>query len=225
MMTGHAGDISAVPRAPRGAGIAPLGMALLLWAAALGTGAGLGLFSRAPTVAAIAAEPAELAVPQGNWLVEGGTLGITIRQLGQEVHGTFANWAAEITFDPDPNSLNPGHVRVTIDIASLTLGQVTPQALGGDFFDAATHPEAVFKADLVPTVDRTYLAEGFLTLKAARVPVTFEFRLDLEGNTARIVGRATLDRRDFAIGMQMADEATLGFAVNVAVELTAVTVD
>jgi cytochrome b561/polyisoprenoid-binding protein YceI len=222
MLTGHVSPLPApsVPARTR-APLAPIGMALALWASAIGVGVGLGMFSHLPAVAAVAPERDEASAPAGNWSVEDGTLAITIRQLGQDVPGSFATWTADITFDPDPDALNPGNVRVAIDIASLSLGQVTPQALGVEFFDAATFPEAVFEADLVAMVDNAYLADGHLSLKGIRVPVTLEFRLLIDGDTAQVSGRTTLDRRDYSIGPQMNDEATLGFPVDVTVELTA----
>lgn len=222
MLSGQGGPVHAphIPARPR-THLAPIGVALALWAGAIGVGVGLGMFSHLPAVAAVAPESDEATAPAGNWSVEDGTLAITIRQLGQDVQGTFATWTAAITFDPDPDALNPGHVSVAIDIASLSLGQVTPQALGPEFFDAAAFPDALFQADLVATVDNVYLADGHLILKEGRVPVILEFRLVIEGDRARMSGRTTLDRRDYGIGQQMNDEATLGFTVGVAVDLTA----
>jgi cytochrome b561/polyisoprenoid-binding protein YceI len=210
--------------ARQGSRLAPLGMALVLWAAALGIGAGLGLFTQSPPVAAVAPDSVETADSGqaiGNWTVEAGTLSLAIRQLGQAVQGSFATWTADITFDPDPEAMDPGHVRVAIDIASLTLGQVTTQALGADFFDATGHPQAVFEAELARSVDHMFHADGHLTLKGMRVPVRLAFRMRLDGDTAEVSGGTTLDRRDFGIGMQMGDEATLGFTVEVAVDLVA----
>ncbi|MDN3711013.1 YceI family protein [Paracoccus cavernae] len=50
-------------------------------------------------------------------------------------------------FDPEAGT---GHVRVTIDIASLTLGAVSDNAKGPDFLNSAQFPEAVFEGDIAP---------------------------------------------------------------------------
>jgi cytochrome b561/polyisoprenoid-binding protein YceI len=225
MVTGRAGT---VPVAGPRRSAAPVAAAVAVWVAAVGTGAGLGLFAdhdaapQAVAAEAPAAAPATATAPTtGNWTVEEGTLGITVRQLGQEVSGSFARWTADITFDPDPAAMDPGRVAVEIDVGSLTLGQVTAQALGTDFFDAATHPAARFEAAIQRAPDGLYVAEGTLTLKGATVPVRLSFALDIEGDVARMTGDVRLDRRDFAIGTQMPDEATVGFPVDVAVTLTA----
>jgi len=223
MVTGRAG---LVPVAEPRRSAVPVAVAVGVWLAAIGTGAGLGLFAdhRAAPQAVAAEAPSEApaaAAATGNWVVEDGTLGITVRQLGQEVRGSFARWTADIAFDPDPAAMDPGRVAVEIDIGSLTLGQVTAQALGADFFDAATHPVARFEAEIRRAPDDLYVAEGALTLKGATVPVRLGFALEIDGDVARMTGETQLDRRDFAIGTQMGDEATVGFPVDVDVTLTA----
>jgi hypothetical protein len=42
-----------------------------------------------------------------------------------------------------------------------------------------------------------------------------------EGDIATVRAETTLDRRDFGIGQNLADESSLGFSVNVVIELTA----
>jgi polyisoprenoid-binding protein YceI len=215
-----------VPVAPPRQAVLPVAVAVVVWLGAIGAGAGLGLFAghdAAPQAAAAEAPPAAptTATATGNWVVEEGTLGITVRQLGQEVKGSFARWTADIAFDPDPAAMDPGTVTVEIDVGSLTLGQVTAQALGTDFFDATTHPAARFEAAIRRVPDGLFVAEGTLTLKGATVPVRLSFALDIDGDVAQMTGETQLDRRDFAIGAQMADEATVGFPVDVDVTLTA----
>lgn len=109
---------------------------------------------------------------------------------------------------------------MNVAIASLELGSVTQQAMGPDYFDSASFPAARFAAQIVK-LDTGYEARGTLTLKGQEVPVTLPFTLDLDGGTARMQGGTTLDRLDFGIGQSLADESSLGFAVDVRVELEA----
>lgn len=196
--------------------LAPVAGAATAYAVALAIGAGLGLFSSHGA----ALPEVELAETKSGWTVESGTLGITVTQFGKEVTGSFADWTAAIEFTPDIHAEENGRAEVTIAIPSLTLGSVTQQALGADFFDAETHPTAVFAARILPIIDG-YQADGTLTLKGAAVPVTFPFHLALDGDTAQMSGNVALDRLDFGIGQNMADESTLGFAVRVDIELVA----
>ncbi len=206
------GGAEAAPSARQPGHGGPVAAALALWLGVLGWG-----------VAGTAAEAPQLAQAQGGageWQVQDGQLAITVQQFGSAVQGQFANWQADIAFDPDTGT---GDVTVTIAIPSLTLGSVTDQALGPDYFDAAQFETARFEAEIAQAdgTDRAYAATGTLTLKGESVPVTLPFDLEITDGVARMEGGLTLDRRDFGIGTQMTDPAQLGFQVEVAVSLTA----
>ncbi|MEM7752845.1 MAG: cytochrome b/b6 domain-containing protein [Pseudomonadota bacterium] len=192
---------------------ATVGAAVAVWAVAIGIGSSLGLFeTRESTAAAVA-----LAEVESDWQVESGTLGIQVVQLSSDVQGSFADWTAAITFDE--NATGPlGDVDVTISIPSLTLGSVTSEAMGAEYFDAATHPTARFVADIT-RAEEGYLASGTLTIKGAEVPVELPFSLTIEGDRAEMAGALTLDRRDFGIGGS--DESAVKYPVEVLVDLVA----
>ncbi len=203
----HAGD-----GRPHGAVVAAPMAALAIWALAVGMGTGAGLFT---AQAEAAARPALAEVSSG-WTVQEGTLAIEVQQLGSPVRGEFADWTAAIDFDEDSGT---GSVEVVIAIASLSLGSVSDQAMGPDYFDAETHPTATFTADILPEGE-AHVAEGTLTLKGTEVPVTLPFTLQIDGDTAAMEGALDLGRRDFGIG-EGTDDATLGSTVPVTISLTA----
>ncbi|WP_299603144.1 cytochrome b/b6 domain-containing protein [uncultured Tateyamaria sp.] len=206
-----------VPRtSPEHKHAAPITAALALWALALSGGAALGVY--APHGDGIAV--AELEEVQSDWQVQDGTLAITVTQLGSEVEGQFADWTAVISFDETVENGTAGAVEVTVAIGSLSLGSVTDQAMGPDFFNSADFPTATFTADIVTVVDG-YEAKGTLTIKEQSMPITLPFGLSINGDTASMTGGLTLDRRSFGIGDNMADESSLAFAVTVDVNLTA----
>jgi polyisoprenoid-binding protein YceI len=60
-----------------------------------------------------------------------------------------------------------------------------------------------------------------LALRGIEQPITLPFTLEIAGDKASMTGSVTLDRRDFGIGAGYGDEATVGFAVDVAVTLSA----
>ena len=194
----------------------PFIAAIVLWAVALGIGSGLGLYKAHGETT----DRATLEKVQSDWSVQSGTLALSITQFGSEVTGQFEDWTAQITYAPREGPGSHGNVRAVISIGSLTLGSVTGQALGPDFFDANTHPTAEFIADLIYQADG-YTAEGTLTIRGVEVPVVMPFELAIEDDVAEMTGRLLLDRRAFNIGDNMPDESSLAFAVNVDVTLTA----
>lgn len=211
MWFGNAQAAGSEPGFPR---FLPPLVALGIWAASLAIGAGLGVFAhgKAPTVA--------LEQVASDWQVEDGALEIVVSQFGSDVTGQFTDWTAAIQFDANTAQEKAGSVKVTISTGSLTLGSVTDQALGPDFFDTETFPRAVFDADIFRGPNG-YEARGTLTIKDKSVPATLPFALVVQGDTATMDGGLTLDRRAFSIGDAMTDEGQLKFAVSVAVRLTA----
>jgi len=191
--------------------------ALGVFGMAVAVGAGLGLYGKPTT-----AEAVELAAAPSEWQVQDGEIAITIRQLGSEVTGHFADWTAAIDFSEIARDGRHGTAEVTIAIPSLTLGSVTDQAMGESYFHAEAFPRATFRADLLPAEGPdTYRADGTLTLRGEEVPVSFPFTLASDGAAAEARFTLTLDRRDFAIGEAQDDPGTLGFEVGVSGRLRA----
>ncbi len=108
----------------------PLVAAIVVWACALFVGAGLGVYQKHDS----SVQAAALEAVQSDWVVQDGSLQITVTQLGSPVTGSFADWTAAISFDETRDSGTVGSVDVVVSIGSLTLGSVTSQALGADFF-------------------------------------------------------------------------------------------
>lgn len=197
--------------------LVPPALAVAVWAAAIGVGSGLGVYHQGD---AMAAQAPTLAKVNSEWQVTEGTLGITVRQMGSEVSGSFADWTADIRFDETVTDGIAGSVDVEISIPSLTLGSVTQQAMGPDYFASADHPTAIFRAEIRATADG-YVADGTLTLRGLEQPASLPFDLTLDGSVAQMQGSLVLDRRSFGIGNGMTDEGQLGFEVGVTVRLTA----
>ncbi|TNB89654.1 YceI family protein, partial [Paracoccus marcusii] len=164
-----------------------------------------------------AAPVAMLEQAASEWQVTDGELGFAVRQMGSTVTGSFADWTAAITFDPDSGT---GAVTVTINMDSVTIGTVTDQAKGAEFFDVDAHPTAVFEGTIRPE-GAGYVAEGPLRLRDQQMPVTLPFDLTITDGVAVMQGQAVMDRRDWQVGAGYADESTVGFQVDLSVALTA----
>ncbi|MEX0307571.1 MAG: cytochrome b/b6 domain-containing protein [Ruegeria sp.] len=195
----------------------PAFAALVVWAAVLAGGWSIGVFSHHSDSAI---DTTELTEVQSDWEVQDGTLSITISQLGSPVTGSFADWTAAIAFDDPAEPGLAGSVDVTIAISSLSLGTVTDQAMGADFFDNTQFPTAQFKADIFKT-ESGFEARGPLTIKDKSLDIVLPFTLEMEDGTARVAGSVDLNRLDFEVGTSQPTEDSLGFAVTVGVELTA----
>jgi cytochrome b561/polyisoprenoid-binding protein YceI len=196
--------------------IGPVATAFSIWAIAMTAGAVFGVY----TLQENRITSAALEEMASQWRVQDGSLTISVTQFGSTVTGPFSDWTAAITFDETVEQGQAGTVDVTIAITSLTLGSVTAQAMGPDFFDATSFPTARFVAGIFPITDG-YEARGTLTIKGRNVPLAMPFGLSVNGDAASMTGSVTLDRRAFGIGNNMADESALKFAVIVDVDLTA----
>lgn len=163
-----------------------------------------------------------LAEVASDWRVLDGHIEITVDQFGTDVSGRFADWTAAISFDPEAAGAVKGDAEVTVAIGSLSLGNVTNDALSPDFLSAEAFPTAVVAGEIV-AVDPGYELRGTITIKGAEVPLTLPFDLALEGDVAEVTGGLTLQRRDFNVGESMPDGSTVGLGVGVSIGLTATT--
>ncbi|WP_410216640.1 cytochrome b/b6 domain-containing protein [Paracoccus sp. (in: a-proteobacteria)] len=161
--------------------------------------------------------PSPLEQAASDWEVIEGDLAFSVRQMGTEVQGGFRDWTASITFDP---ATGQGQVRVVIDMESVTIGTVTEQAKGADFFDVANNPLAIFEGTIRPEGEG-YVAQGPLSLKGQDMPVLLPFTLQIRDGVATMEGQAMLDRRDWRIGAGYQDEVTVAFPVNLSISLSA----
>jgi len=193
----------------------PLVAALVIWGGTVGGAAAIGMFD-APEQAAPG-----LAEVESEWTVEDGRLQITIVQMGSEVTGSFSEWTADIAYSETADADGQhGTVEVTVAINSLSLGSVTSQAMGADFFKVEEHPTATFTADLMAG-DEGKIADGTLTIRDQSVPVDMPFEVTIDGDTTTASGGMTVDRRNFNIGQGVNDEGSLEFSVDISFELTA----
>lgn len=197
----------------KGTKTAPIA-ALAIYIAATGAGAAAGIYTSERQVAQV-----DLVEVSSEWTVSEGQLSITITQFGTAVTGSFGEWTSAISFDENASDIM-GNVEATIAIGSLSLGTVTNDALGTDFFHAEAFPTATFTADIMRQ-DDAFVADGTLTIKDITLPLTLPFTLVLDSDTATMVGQLQIDRRDFQIGQSMSDESNLAFAVIVDIALTA----
>ncbi len=210
---------SKAPKVPahRTPAAAPLG-ALVIFIAAFAAAYAFKSNTHAGEGATVAA----LEDVESDWeVLDGGTLAITILQLGSEVTGTFSEWTADISFDADAGPTF-GEVTATIAIGSLSLGTVTDQAMGADYFDVANFPTATFRGPITSDGGATYRVDGELELKGITAPLTLYFDLlEQDDGTWLMQGATQIDRMGYNIGLAQDKEGTLGFGVDVDIDFFA----
>jgi cytochrome b561/polyisoprenoid-binding protein YceI len=149
-----------------------------------------------------AAEEMEAAGPPPVWTIQpGGRLGFTVTSGSDSYRGSFSDWSGQIRFDPEnPESAD---IRITVRLASATVGDATMDATMQDaeFFASAANPTATWRSTSVRrTGPNRYTASGTLSLKGASRPQTVNFTLSGEGLRRRVEGTANIDRTAFGIG-------------------------
>ncbi len=153
-----------------------------------------------PTAAA--ATPAPAVTGPVAWKVApGSSLNFETKWSGDPVKGRFDSWKAEILFGPD--ALDKSKVTVTIDMTSAKTGDEQRDASlpSGDWFDAATHPKAVFTATKFEKKgEGAYVAHGTLEMRGVKKPLDLPFKLKIVGDKAQMSGETSLDRTLFGVG-------------------------
>ena len=103
------------------------------------------------------------------------------------------------------------------------LDVITESLKGGDWFDTASHAKATFTASkFEKTGTDRYIAHGQLTLRGVSRPARLPFRLQIEGDKARVSGVTSLDRTAFGVGQgEWTKTDQIPADVKVSVNLTA----
>jgi len=155
-----------------------------------------------PEAEETAAPEEEAAGPPPQWTIQpGGRLGFTVTSGSDSYRGSFSDWNGQVRFDPE----NPetADIRMTIRLASASLGDATMDATlqDAEFFASAANPTATWRSTSVRrTGPNRYTASGTLSLKGASRPQSVTFTLAGEGLRRRVEGSASIDRTAFGIG-------------------------
>jgi len=159
-------------------------------------------------------------------------VGFSVRHFFTPVEGQFDDYDIDLSFDPE--APENGHVRVTIDAASVDTGNDRRDAdlRGSSFFEAERFPELSFESERIERVsDTEFVVHGNLTIRDVTRPIELEVTLlgmreldgDVQRNGRMIAGfeaAAIIDRRDFTVGSgRWAETVVLGPDVTIRVLL------
>ena len=152
----------------------------------------------------------------------GSSLKFTAVQQGATFESRFEHFTADIRFDPAQPA--NGHITARIDLGSVDTGNTERDEVlkTADWFAIGRWPEAVFSAEQIVAAGTGFEARGTLSLRDARQPATLHFTWtpSVEGQPARLVGSATLERLTFGVGQgDWRDTAYVGNTVKVQVDV------
>ncbi len=151
-----------------------------------------------------------------------------VKHLGvSTVRGEFQDFS--VTLAVDEQDLAGSSVEVRIKAQSIDTGVADRDnhLRSGDFLDAATHPEIVFKSKHIEKDGEDYLAVGDLTIrgvtKEVRLPFTLGGPINM-GDHLRVgaEGTLTINRHDYGVswsrvldtgGLVVANDVKIEFAV------------
>lgn len=159
------------------------------------------------------------------WIVNkaASRLGFQSSFGGTAFSGAFSRWDAAISFDPA--NLAGSSVLVKIDTASAKTGDGDRDAalLLPDWFATAKFAQATFVSKTFKSLGGgRYEAAGTLTLRGVSRPLSVPFSLKIDGDRARMMGSAVINRRVFGVGQgQFAPAETIPLDVKVGISIVA----
>jgi len=136
---------------------------------------------------------------------------------GEATTGVFTASTVNATLD----EINPANsaINAVVLTASITTEnyQVAGSLPDADWFDVATHPEAVFKSTSIAAGAADELVVvGDLTMKGVTQSVTFTMTLSTENERRMARGSFPIDRRDFSMGLESQPTSDyVGFEVHI----------
>ncbi len=142
------------------------------------------------------------AVAQWQIIPNESSLTFTATQNNAPVTGQFKTFSGDIAFDPA--QLAASHVNIAVDTNSISssYNEMSDTLKSADWFNVKLFPQAVFKASSFKKLsDKTYQADGTLTIRDKTMPLTLKFDLtEYSPTQLALTGTSSLKRTDFGIG-------------------------
>jgi polyisoprenoid-binding protein YceI len=157
-------------------------------------------------------------------LYDKSRLSVVSRQMNVPVEAPFKKFSAQIDFDP----LKPdaGKARIEVEVGSFDIGdaEVNEDVKSKSWFDAKTHPKAVFVTSSVRALGGgRFEARGPLTIKGKTLEVVALFTYKDEASMAVYEGHFPIKRLQYNIGEgvwkdtdTVADEVLIKFRLVIA---------
>lgn len=120
----------------------------------------------------------------------------------KDVSGVFKQFSGTITFDPANLSAAKFDLKIQVESINTGNGMQNKHAIASEWFNANKFPDITFVSDKVEKTDNGYKAVGKLTIKGVTKSVSIPFTFAKKGNKATFVGKFSVDRTDFGVGVK-----------------------
>ncbi|MEP1151746.1 MAG: YceI family protein [Balneola sp.] len=150
-----------------------------------------------------------------------------VRHFFTPVDGTFSDYTAEITFDPENLSESMIDVEVMINSIDTKNSNRNDHLRTADFFDAEKYPTMTFKSSKIESKgNNKFVAHGDLTIKDVTKKIEMPFTLlgvmdhPRGGKVAGITSEFMIDRNTYGVGTgDFVSDAVVGKQVTVKLNL------
>lgn len=141
---------------------------------------------------------------------------------GDAFAGVFANWQADIRFDPEQLELSRIMARIDTASAQTGVGLQERTLRKAEWFDVTRHPHAYFASTLIRAVGPgEFSVEGRLEIKQRPIPLP-PLQLKLTADSLQVGVNAVIRRDDADLGMGSdPDAAYVSMSIPVQLELKA----
>ncbi|KTD35227.1 putative YceI-like family protein [Legionella moravica] len=160
--------------------------------------------------------------PQWDIVPEESELTFTGTQNNAPVTGSFKKFTGEIFVDPEHYKASSIHIVIDMTSITASYADITTTLEAPDWFDVKAFPKAEFKATQFNKIgEKTYEADGILTIRDKSAPVTLTFTAEESPkNHALVNGTASIKRSTFGVGQgewastdAIKDEVTVAFKI------------
>lgn len=163
------------------------------------------------------------SLPQWEIIPEVSELKFTGTQNNAPITGSFKKFSGEIFVDPANYKASSIHIVIDMTSISASYADITTTLSSPDWFDVKMFPKAEFKSTGFKKIDdKTYEAEGILTIRDKSAPVTLKFTaVESPKDHALVNGTATVNRNTFGVGQgewastdEIKDEVVVTFKIS-----------
>lgn len=146
--------------------------------------------------------PLSAQVAAQDWVVDTAASQVTAetRVFGQAVTARFAEFSAEITFDPEDLENASISARVTSGSGNIPNRDFQSALVSRDGLNPGDHAEAIFVSDEIVATDEGYEARGLLTIRGESRDAVLPFTVEITQGRAVAQGTLEILRADFGVG-------------------------
>lgn len=163
------------------------------------------------------------SLPQWDIIPSESEIKFTGTQNDAPISGVFKKFSGEIFVDPADYKKSTIHILIDMSSISASYADITTTLTSPDWFNVKAFPKAEFKATQFNKIDdKTYEAEGTLTIRDKSAPVTLKFTAEESPkNHALVIGSTTIKRNVFGVGQgewastdEIKDDVVVNFKIS-----------